>query len=303
MIIDTINLNLLRVFESVYRCKSMTKAASELFMTQSGVSQNIKSLEDLLDIKLFDRIKQRPVPTDKAKELYQCCLKNLYEIESTLSALTGSEGQLTGDIRVGLPLEFGNNKVIPLIAKFGKNNSEVNFHIKYGHAVEMNQLLVKGDLDFAFIDDYSVDRQIKVEKVVDEMLVLCCSQDYFKNIGPEEKNSSKYYCELDYVDYVEGAPVLKLWFRHHLKSVPTIKFRANLMDVQGIGRIICEGLGAGILPLHVVKRLKSEGNVFHIFKGSGKPFLNRISIAHLEGRSFGQAVQSLKQYLLDNISL
>ena len=45
------NLNLLRIFESVYRLGSMTKASKELFMTQSGVSQNIKNLEELLEIK------------------------------------------------------------------------------------------------------------------------------------------------------------------------------------------------------------------------------------------------------------
>jgi len=57
MLIDQINLNQLRVFESVYRTKSMTHAARELHLTQSGVSQHIKALEDVLTLKLFDRIK------------------------------------------------------------------------------------------------------------------------------------------------------------------------------------------------------------------------------------------------------
>ena len=53
MLIDKINLNLLRIFEKVYETKSMTRSAQELFMTQSGISQNIKHLEEILNLKLF----------------------------------------------------------------------------------------------------------------------------------------------------------------------------------------------------------------------------------------------------------
>jgi DNA-binding transcriptional LysR family regulator len=43
MIIDHINLNHLRIFQSVYKTQSMTTAAGELHLTQSGVSQHIKA--------------------------------------------------------------------------------------------------------------------------------------------------------------------------------------------------------------------------------------------------------------------
>ena len=57
MLIDQLNLNQLRIFESVYRTQSMTQAAVELGLTQSGVSQHIRALEDVLGLSLFDRIK------------------------------------------------------------------------------------------------------------------------------------------------------------------------------------------------------------------------------------------------------
>ena len=54
MLSDKINLNLLRIFEKVYETKSMTRASQELFMTQSGVSQNIKHLEEILEREVGD---------------------------------------------------------------------------------------------------------------------------------------------------------------------------------------------------------------------------------------------------------
>ena len=87
MLIDQINLNQLRVFESVYRTKSMTHAARELHLTQSGVSQHIKALEDVLELKLFDRIKQKLVPTPSARELYKNTAKSFEDIETILNKL------------------------------------------------------------------------------------------------------------------------------------------------------------------------------------------------------------------------
>ncbi len=71
MIIDHINLNYLRVFECVFRTGSMTTAAQELHLTQSGVSQHIRSLEDVLGIRLFDRIKKKLIPTTTADILFK----------------------------------------------------------------------------------------------------------------------------------------------------------------------------------------------------------------------------------------
>src|SRR5262245_19844106 len=127
MLIDQLNLNLLRVFECVYRTKGMTKAAEELHMTQSGVSQSIKHLEDILQLQLFDRVKQRPVPTHHAHFLYKNCTQHLYDIERALNQVTGRESEVKGEVSIGLPLEFGNNIVIPLLAKLGQENPGLNF--------------------------------------------------------------------------------------------------------------------------------------------------------------------------------
>ena len=80
-----LNLNYIRIFLSVYRTKSMTQAAKQLHLTQSGVSQQIKALEEALDITLFDRINRRIIPTAEAEILYNLCSQRLDELESAIS--------------------------------------------------------------------------------------------------------------------------------------------------------------------------------------------------------------------------
>ena len=63
-------LNSLPVFIAVMKTKRYTKAAEELFMTHSAVSQSIKKLENHLDKKPFLTQKRKPIITDLAKEYY-----------------------------------------------------------------------------------------------------------------------------------------------------------------------------------------------------------------------------------------
>ena len=50
-----VNLELYRVFYTVAKCGSLTKAAQELFISQPAVSQAIKSMENQLGVSLFNR--------------------------------------------------------------------------------------------------------------------------------------------------------------------------------------------------------------------------------------------------------
>src|SRR6266436_6478940 len=61
-------LNALKACEAAARSESFTRAAEELCVTQGAVSHQVKSLEDTLGIKLFNRERQRLVITDAGRE-------------------------------------------------------------------------------------------------------------------------------------------------------------------------------------------------------------------------------------------
>ena len=300
MLIDQINLNHVRIFETVFRTGSMTLAAQELSLTQSGVSQHIKSLEDVLDIQLFDRINQRLVPTAQAVVLYENCNLGLMNIEKALSQVTGRDTQLSGTVSIGMPIEFGINMVMPRLAEFAKKNPFIKYRLRLDFANEMNEGLLRGDIDFAFVDEFTMDRRITVEKVYDECLELCIATEVFKD--REKKLGSKltrqFFEGLDYIDYQQGEPILRMWFAHHLKAKNIeLNMRAFVMDVQGLSKLILSGLGAGILPSHYVEKLLKDGEKVHVFKGSGKPLQNAISVAYLEQRSHSQATLAVLESL------
>jgi DNA-binding transcriptional LysR family regulator len=299
MFLNKINLNQLRIFETVYRTKSMTVAAHELHLTQSGVSQHMKALEDALGVRLFDRIKQRLVPTAAAATLFAKCTASFEEIERALAKISGKEAELSGTVMLGMPIEFGNNIILPMLARFSERHPQVRYELRLGFASEMNDLLIRGEADFAFIDNFTVDRRITTDPVFDEILDLCIHPELLKKFGPEPtREQKKYFEKMPYVEYQRGSPVIRMWFAHHLGTrhleIDTV---TTVMDVQAIAQLIRLKTGAGVLPHHLVSKLKDEGHEIHSFRGCGKPVKNEISVAYLRERSHTSAAKELLNFL------
>ena len=280
----------------------MTLAAQELHLTQSGVSQHVKSLEDVLGISLFDRIHQRLVPTKSGELLFQHATRGLAEFESALAEIKGADGELRGSIALGVPREFGNNVVLPLLVEFSQKHPRVRFELSLGSASEMGPLLLEGRIDFAFVDDLQLQRGIVADPIYDEVLELCVHQDLIEL--DKIKLERAFFEAIPYVSYGADFPMLKLWFQHHLgvrAMNPTLK--ASVFDVHTIALLIQNKVGAGILPSHLVDRLKAEGAPVVCIPGKSTPVKNRISSAIVSERTLSPATQALLDFLKERLGV
>ncbi len=302
MLLDQLNLNHVRIFETVYRTRSMTDAAAELHLTQSGVSQHMKALEDVLEVKLFDRINQRLVPTPMAHSFYEKSKMALADLEQALWSLKGGNTELKGRVGIGMPIEFGVNLVMPLLSEFSHKHPFVNFQLRMGFASEMNERLLTGDIDFAFVDDFKMDTRVETVPVFDEVLELCIQPALLAKFGKVE-NSKKFFETLPYVDYQLGEPLTRMWMKHHLSAENiSLSTKAIVMDVQAVARLVKTGMGASVLPKYLVDRLIQTGNEIFVFEGSKKPLKNSISMAFVHQRTQSGAVVELMKVMKDFFS-
>jgi len=275
------NLNTFRVFLTVFEQRSMTLAASHLHLTQSGISQHIRSLEEELGFALFERVNKKLFPTAKGTELYNRGKRGVTEIENALNEIQRTEESPRGVVKLGLPVEFGNNVVIPELSKLGLKYPDVDYDITLDFATVLSGMVLRGELDCALIDRFDVDPSLKVETVASETLVLCGLKAYVKKFGPV-KHTTGYFAQLHYVDYRAGEPIVRSWFRHHIhRHNMHIRVRAHVYDVQGISKFIRNGLGVGVLPDHVVSKLEKEGVDLYVYEGKRAPLKNDMCLIYL----------------------
>src|SRR3984957_109439 len=97
----------LKAFAAVIDCKSLTKAASRLFLTQSAISRRIQQLEEAFGAPLLDRAQRPPSCTALGWRVYEQSLPILRAVED-LMTLARQDMAPTGTLRFGMSQAIGD---------------------------------------------------------------------------------------------------------------------------------------------------------------------------------------------------
>src|SRR5690606_18892659 len=121
------SLELIRTFEAAARHLSFTKAAAELFVTQSAVSRAVKGLEDHLGVALFQRRHRALLLTDAGQTLYRAAADALQQLRAAQRAIlrAGDDPRVT----VTTTLSFASLWLIPRLPEFRERHPEVEVRI------------------------------------------------------------------------------------------------------------------------------------------------------------------------------
>src|SRR5690625_3020310 len=122
-----INLRATEYFEAVARLGTVTKAAAELGVSPSAVSQQVRILEEQFGVRLFRREKRRLVLTLDGDRLFQTTTQAFRAIRNARSAITRQRNVRTLVIRVSP--SFGVRWLGPRIAEFAVGNPDWNIRI------------------------------------------------------------------------------------------------------------------------------------------------------------------------------
>jgi DNA-binding transcriptional LysR family regulator len=113
------SLDLIKGFEAAARNLSFTKAAEELFVTQSAISRQIKTLEEHLGVALFRRRNREVLLTDAGHVLYGSASKALRELEDATAKLGDSAGRA---LAVTTSISMASLWLVPRLPRFRKQH-------------------------------------------------------------------------------------------------------------------------------------------------------------------------------------
>jgi DNA-binding transcriptional LysR family regulator len=123
------DLRALAIFVKVAERRSFVRAAEELGITQSGVSNAINRLEDQLGVRLLARTTRRVGLTEDGAAFFERCRQVLAELEEAELVLREARLKPIGRLRVDLPVSFGRLKVVPLLGAFRARHPELELAI------------------------------------------------------------------------------------------------------------------------------------------------------------------------------
>lgn len=135
----------MRALEAAARHLSFTRAAAELNITQSAVSHQIKHLEQLWELKLFERRARRLEPTPACLALAPVMREFFTRLDNTLDSLKADDGPRA--LRVEVLPSFAVKWLVPRLQKFRDLHPEVDVWISTRS--RQNVDLQGGEIDIA----------------------------------------------------------------------------------------------------------------------------------------------------------
>ena len=140
----------------VYRERSFTKAAQNLYISQPSLSARIRKIEESIGVPLFDR-STSPLQLTEAGKIYIEAAEEIFKIEQRVENDMNHLNNLeTGHLSLGGSNLFSAYILPPLITKFKQRFPHVNIRLTEGNTAQLEELLGNNSLDFV-IDNYHYD--------------------------------------------------------------------------------------------------------------------------------------------------
>lgn len=174
-------LDLYRIFNVVSQNKSFSKAAQELYMTQSAVSQAISKLEEELETQLFYRTSKGVILTNEGNILNE-------HINSALGIIDVGENKIlefktlkTGQLRIGVGDTIARYFLLPYLEKFHLTYPGIKLNILNGTTTEICDFIKSGKADVGVCNLPIYDEQLEVIPCKDIQDIFVCGKKYKNN--------------------------------------------------------------------------------------------------------------------------
>jgi LysR family transcriptional regulator, glycine cleavage system transcriptional activator len=197
-------LGLIEGFEAAARNLSFTKAAEELFLTQSAISRQIRALEERLGASLFQRRTRALTLTEAGEALYRTVADVLRRLEDTTTLIRSPQTART--FTVTTTPAFASLWLIPRLVGYTKHRPEVDVRISAtSDVVDLERSKI--ELAIRYSGPVAEDTAVRL---FHEEVFPVCSPALLKNHPHPLKTPAdlKHYVLLHYEDVRHSAPWL-----------------------------------------------------------------------------------------------
>ena len=162
----------------VYKERSFTKAAQNLYISQPSLSARIKKIEEIIGEPLFDRSTTLLQLTEVGK-VYIEAAEEITQIEQRVeNYINDLAGLKTGNLAVGASTLFAAYVVPSLITQFNQKFPDVHIQLIEGNTAELEEMLGSNALDFV-IDNYHYDSILYNKELYCEENILLAVPKHF----------------------------------------------------------------------------------------------------------------------------
>jgi DNA-binding transcriptional LysR family regulator len=186
------DIHQLKVFASVFKNKSFSRASQKLNLSQPTISAHIKALEEEYNCKLFDRLGRTIIPTNEAEVLYKHAIEIIEKSDSVKEAIGKCKEEITGKLIIGASTIPGTYLLPFLIKVFQEKYPSVSIQVLISDSKKVIEDVSQFELLIGIVGAKLDNELIDYAPFIEDELIVVSSPALIKENKMTLKNLMKF---------------------------------------------------------------------------------------------------------------
>ncbi|MBP1613737.1 MAG: putative transcriptional regulator [Bacteroidetes bacterium] len=277
----------LKVFLSVAKNLSFTKASQELFVSQPAITKHIQELETTYQTRLFDRQGNKISLTAAGQLLLEHSERILDHYKQLEYEMHLLHNAYTGELKLGASTTIAQYVLPPLLASFIEKFPQVNLSLMSGNSREIETALQEHRIDLGLVEGIVRLPNLKYTDFLEDELVAIVHPGSRLTIGDEVLPEDLQRIPLVLRERGSGTLDVfeKALLQHDLK-LSSLNVLLYLGSTESIKLFLTNSDCMGIVSVRSVRRELFSG-LFRVVEIKEMPLLRTFSFAQLQGQESG----------------
>lgn len=284
----------LRFFEAVARQQSVTRAATELHVTQPAVSMTLRELEDQIGVPLLDRQGRKLHLTEAGREL----LLHARRADGLIQDIAASMNQLRGLERGVLRLAVvstANYFLSGILARYSKQFPGVRIRLSVANRDAVLAELAENAAELAVTGQPPDGGDVVAQHFLDNPLVVIAAPEHplaKLRAVPLERLEGELLVVRE-----QGSGTRAAMERHFAQHGLQVRTGCELASNEAVKQAVQAGIGLGVVSAQTLE-LELETRRLVVLPVTGFPILRRWYVVHRSARRLSPAAAALRSLLL-----
>jgi DNA-binding transcriptional LysR family regulator len=295
------HIETLKIFCDLVDLQSFSLAAERNFITQSAVSQQIRTLEDKFKRRLLERVRgRREVKLTPAGEVfYRDSKVVLADYDQLHEDLRGLVGKIGGTVKVATIYSVGLHELPPKVREFMTKFPAAKIDLEYSRTSRIIRDVLNGSVELGIVAYPEPRRGLTIVPMPPDRMVLICQPDH--KLAKKAKVRTKDLDGMDFVLFERDVPTRKAMDRVLKEKSVEVRKVAEFDNIETIKRAVEVGFGLAILPHPAVMEAERSGKLA-VIPLAEKEWVRPVAVIYRSDRTLSLAAKKFVSLLEMNHS-
>jgi DNA-binding transcriptional LysR family regulator len=279
----------LKVFQSVARHLSFTKASQELFVSQPAITKHIHELEAAYGSPLFERKGSRISLTDAGRLLLKHCEQILDEYNKLEYEMNLLHDDFVGELRLGASTTIAQYVLPPVLARFIKRYPHVKISLLNGNSREVEKALQEHRIDLGLVEGVSRLPNLKYTTFLQDELVAVVPSN--SKLAQQDEITPKQLLQIPMVLREYGSGTLDVieqsLSKYHIR-LSDLHILMYLGSTESIKLFLLNADCMGIVSIRSIQDELKAGKL-QVIEIEGMRMMRELDFVQLQGAEGGLA--------------